>query len=183
MTRQLEVLRKQQSVTTRRESLATSCLVCCELLLYKKPVFNWAKVIEIIKANFFFHRVQHYHFTTYETFARTGNKDFTLSASMEMVKVKSKSYLQLSLQVFWACSPQFRSHTRELSQNIAIRTSHLGGPSTETEIKLRTEVNFHIILHPAVLIYDFHIFVTSSLSFHGFITNQFNDLLPVGLSA
>ena len=32
-------------------------------------------------------------------------------------------------------------------------------------------------------IYDFHIFITSSSSFHGFITNQFNDLLPVGLLA
>ena len=34
---------------------------------------------------------------------------------------------------------------------------------------------------PAVLIYDFHIFIASSLSFHVFITNQLNDLLPVGL--
>ena len=42
---------------------------------------------------------------------------------------------------------------------------------------------FHIILHPAVLIYDFHIFITSSSSFHGFNTNQFNDLFPVGLLA
>ena len=40
---------------------------------------------------------------------------------------------------------------------------------------------FHIILHPAVLMYDFHIFITSSSSFHGFITNPFNDLLPLGL--
>ena len=40
---------------------------------------------------------------------------------------------------------------------------------------------FHIIIHPAVPIYDFHIFITSSLSFHVFITNQLNDLLPVGL--
>ena len=32
------------------------------------------------------------------------------------------------------------------------------------------------ILHHAVLIYDFHIFITTSSSFHGFITNQFNDL-------
>ena len=32
------------------------------------------------------------------------------------------------------------------------------------------------ILHRAVLIYDFHIFITTSSSFHGFITNQFNDL-------
>ena len=42
---------------------------------------------------------------------------------------------------------------------------------------------FHIILHPAVLIYDFHIFITSSSSFQGFNTNQFNELLPVGLLA
>ena len=42
---------------------------------------------------------------------------------------------------------------------------------------------FHIILHPAVLIYDFHIFITSSSSFHGFITKQFIDLFPVGLLA
>ena len=40
-----------------------------------------------------------------------------------------------------------------------------------------------LILHSAVHIYDFHIFITSSSSFHGFITNQFNDLLPVGLLA
>ena len=39
---------------------------------------------------------------------------------------------------------------------------------------------FHTILHPAVLIHDFHIFITSSSSFLGFITNHFNDLLPVG---
>ena len=37
----------------------------------------------------------------------------------------------------------------------------------------------HIILHSAVYKYDFHIFMTSSSSFHGFITNQFIDLLPV----
>ena len=37
----------------------------------------------------------------------------------------------------------------------------------------------HIILHPAVHIYDFHIFITSS-SFHELITNQFNYLLPAG---
>ena len=42
---------------------------------------------------------------------------------------------------------------------------------------------FHIILHPAIVIYDFHIFITSSSSFHGFNTNQFNDLFPVGLLA
>ena len=37
-----------------------------------------------------------------------------------------------------------------------------------------------IILHSTVYIYDFHIVIISSSSFHGFITNQFNDLLPVG---
>ena len=41
----------------------------------------------------------------------------------------------------------------------------------------------HLILHSAVHTYDFHIFKTSSSSFYGFITNQFNDLLPVGLLA
>ena len=37
-----------------------------------------------------------------------------------------------------------------------------------------------IMLHSAVHIYDFHIFIISSSSFRGFITSQFNDLLPVG---
>ena len=40
-----------------------------------------------------------------------------------------------------------------------------------------------IILHPTVVIYDFHVFITSSSSFHRFNMNQFNDLLPVGLLA
>ena len=42
---------------------------------------------------------------------------------------------------------------------------------------------FNVIFPAAVLIYDFHIFITSSSSFHGFDTNQFNNLLPVGLLA
>ena len=42
-------------------------------------------------------------------------------------------------------------------------------------------IYFHIILHAALHIYEFHIFITSSSSFHWYITNQFNDLLPVGL--
>ena len=42
---------------------------------------------------------------------------------------------------------------------------------------------FQIILHPAAVIYDFHIFITSSSSFHGVITNQFSNLLSVGLLA
>ena len=40
---------------------------------------------------------------------------------------------------------------------------------------------FHTILHTQVLIYDFHIFITSSSSFYRFITNLFNGLLPAGL--
>ena len=42
---------------------------------------------------------------------------------------------------------------------------------------------FHIILHSAVHRYDFNTFITSSSSFHRFITNQFNDMLSVGLLA
>ena len=40
-----------------------------------------------------------------------------------------------------------------------------------------------IILLSAVHIYNCHIFIISSSSFHGFITKQFNNLLPVGLLA
>ena len=50
-------------------------------------------------------------------------------------------------------------------------------------VSITVMIFFHIILDPAVLIYDCHIFITSSSSFHRFITNQFNDLLPVGLLA
>ena len=39
---------------------------------------------------------------------------------------------------------------------------------------------FHIILCPTVLTFDVHIFLTSSSSFLGFNTNQFNDLLSGG---
>ena len=39
------------------------------------------------------------------------------------------------------------------------------------------------ILHSVVHRYDFNIFITSSSSFDGFITNQFNDLLSVGVLA
>ena len=34
--------------------------------------------------------------------------------------------------------------------------------------------------YPTVLAFDVHIFLTSSSSFLGFNTNQFNDLLPGG---
>ena len=49
-------------------------------------------------------------------------------------------------------------------------------------VNITAMIFLHIILHSAVYIYDFHIFITSS-SFQGFITNQFNDLLPVGVLA
>ena len=44
-------------------------------------------------------------------------------------------------------------------------------------------VFFRIVLHPAVLINDFHVFITPSSSFRVFNMNQFNDLLPVALLA
>ena len=40
---------------------------------------------------------------------------------------------------------------------------------------------FHIILHPAVPTYDFHVLNISLSSFYGFIINQFNNLFPVVL--
>ena len=40
-----------------------------------------------------------------------------------------------------------------------------------------------IILSAVHIIYNCHIFIISSSSFHGFITKQFNNLLPVGLLA
>ena len=39
-------------------------------------------------------------------------------------------------------------------------------------------IYFHIILHPAVHIYDFHIFITMSSSFHGFINEQIQWPVP-----
>ena len=50
-------------------------------------------------------------------------------------------------------------------------------------VSITVMIFFYTILHPAVLIYDFHIFITSLSSFHGFKTIQFNDLLPAGLLA
>ena len=52
--------------------------------------------------------------------------------------------------------------------------------------KLQWSTFNHIIIYSNSLrssLYYFLIFITSSSSFHGFITNQFNDLLPVGLLA
>ena len=43
-----------------------------------------------------------------------------------------------------------------------------------------TEFLFSLLVYTQ---YIWYIFITSSSSFHGFITNQFNDLLPVGLLA
>ena len=53
--------------------------------------------------------------------------------------------------------------------------------ATANVASITAMILFHIIIHPAVLIYDFHVFITSLLSFHVFITHQLNDLLPVGL--
>ena len=58
-----------------------------------------------------------------------------------------------------------------------IRTLDLNVAYTTATIILR------LILHSEVHIYDFHLFITSSSFFYGFITNQFNDPLPVGLLA
>ena len=55
--------------------------------------------------------------------------------------------------------------------------------ATSKVVSLTAMIYFHIILHPTVHIYDFHIFITTSSSFHGFITNKFNNLFPVGLLA
>ena len=48
---------------------------------------------------------------------------------------------------------------------------------------ITARIILHFLIHSAVHIYDFHIFITSSSSFHGFIATQFNDLLPIGLLA
>ena len=53
--------------------------------------------------------------------------------------------------------------------------------ATANVASITSMILFHIIIHPAVFIYDFHLFITSSLSCHVFVTNQLNDLLPVGL--
>ena len=53
--------------------------------------------------------------------------------------------------------------------------------ATANVASITAMILFHIIIHPAVFIYDFHLFITSSLSCHVFVTNQLNDLLPVGL--
>ena len=47
------------------------------------------------------------------------------------------------------------------------------------QVAFTTAMTFlQIILHSAVHIYDFHIFIISSLSFHGFITNQLQRPTP-----
>ena len=55
--------------------------------------------------------------------------------------------------------------------------------ATEKIASITAMIFFRITLHPAVIINDFHVFITPSSSFHGFNTNQFNDLLPVVLLA
>ena len=55
--------------------------------------------------------------------------------------------------------------------------------ATAIVVYITAMIFIRIILHSTGHLYDFHIFITSSSSFHAFITNQFNDLLPVGLLA
>jgi len=43
--------------------------------------------------------------------------------------------------------------------------------------------SLHLFLHSAVQIHEIHIFIISSFIFPGYITDQFNDQLPVGLLA
>ena len=87
------------------------------------------------------------------------------------------SAILMTLVHVWVCTSQFKTST----------SPHLDTwPSfVPRELGVRSLSNcddLHIILHPAILIiYDFHIWITSSSSFHGFTTNQFNDLFPVGL--
>ena len=66
----------------------------------------------------------------------------------------------------------------------------MDGDEAEVKKNVRKQGQYH---HPTSLvnkrfaelpvIYKNHIFITSLSPFHGFITNQFNDLLPVGLLA
>ena len=70
----------------------------------------------------------------------------------------------------------------EWPQNV-FNTSRLKGflSATAKVASVTATFLFDIILHPTVLVYDVHIFLTSSSSFLRFNTNQFNDLLPGGL--
>ena len=45
------------------------------------------------------------------------------------------------------------------------------------------KIAFIFVSETAVHTYDFHIFTVIDLSLHGFITNQLNEQLPVGLLA
>ena len=56
-------------------------------------------------------------------------------------------------------------------------------PATAKVAYITAMIILCLILHSAVHIYDFHIFKTSSSSFHRFITNQINNLLTVGFFA
>ena len=56
-------------------------------------------------------------------------------------------------------------------------------PGTAKVAYITAMIILCLILHSAVHIYDFHIFKTSSSSFHRFITNQIKNLLTVGFFA
>ena len=60
---------------------------------------------------------------------------------------------------------------------------HCSSKKFERMSREAMDVCLRVFLYYVVHIYDFDIFIISSSSFHGFITNQFNDLLPDGLLA
>ena len=53
--------------------------------------------------------------------------------------------------------------------------------TTAYAVFITDRITFIFISLTAVHIYDFHIFAVIDLSLHGFIKNQHNDQLPVGL--
>ena len=62
---------------------------------------------------------------------------------------------------------------------IYMKVDHRSYSATFAFASITAMIFLHIILHSAVYKYDFHIFIILSSSFNRFITNQFNDLLPV----
>ena len=88
------------------------------------------------------------------------------------------SAILMTLVHVWVCASQFKTSTSPPPGYLTIICAQGDG----SQIFVYNCDDLHIILHPAILIiYDFNIWITSSSSFHGFTTNQFNDLFPVGL--
>ena len=88
------------------------------------------------------------------------------------------SAILMTLVHVWVCASQFKTSTFPPPGYLTVICAQGVG----SYIFVYNCDDLHIILHPAILIiYDFHMWITSSSSFHGFTTNQFNDLFPVGL--